>query len=231
MNELLTISIETSCRVGGVALGRGDAILATAELGGSRRHACDLLPAIDGLLREQGASPTDLDEVYISVGPGGFTGLRVGVTAVRTMGTCQPSLRIVAVPTPLAIAQNVLDMPWQRLGVVLAGKRHPDPSAHVTWVDRQAATCSDGEILPADALWDASRADGTVLIGEALGYLETPDDVNVFDESRWYPTAQSVWRLGRQMSADGKTTPASQLLPHYARRPEAIRLWEKLHGA
>ena len=50
-----------------------------------RRHAADFLPLIHGLLRDQNWPPSSLTHVFVSVGPGSFTGLRIGVTIARTL--------------------------------------------------------------------------------------------------------------------------------------------------
>ncbi len=49
-------------------------------------------------------------------------------------------------------------------------------------------------------------------------------------ESLWWPRAENVYAVGRQMAAAGQYTPAGDLLPLYIRRPEAEEKWEKLHG-
>ncbi|NBB95093.1 MAG: tRNA (adenosine(37)-N6)-threonylcarbamoyltransferase complex dimerization subunit type 1 TsaB, partial [Planctomycetes bacterium] len=121
----VSVAIEASCRRGAVALGVGDELRDARELGSTRKHAAMLLPALEALLGEASLAPVDVDELYVSVGPGSFTGLRVGLTAARTWGQMQPDLRIAAVPTPLAIAVNV-DADWQHVGVLLAAKRAGD---------------------------------------------------------------------------------------------------------
>ena len=47
------------------------------------QHAAEILPRIDGLCRQQNLSPGDLDELYLSIGPGSFTGLRIAVRCDR----------------------------------------------------------------------------------------------------------------------------------------------------
>jgi tRNA threonylcarbamoyl adenosine modification protein YeaZ len=50
-----------------------------AELSSTRAHASDLLPALDGLVRALGRAPREIDAVYVGLGPGSYTGLRVGI--------------------------------------------------------------------------------------------------------------------------------------------------------
>src|SRR5262245_14211632 len=77
--------IETSGRPGRVALAVGESLLAGVHLDEVRRHARDLAPAAAERLRGQGWKPRDLQCVIVSLGPGSYTGLRVGVISARTL--------------------------------------------------------------------------------------------------------------------------------------------------
>jgi tRNA threonylcarbamoyladenosine biosynthesis protein TsaB len=226
----LSIAVETSCRAGAVALGRGDELLSVRSLGPAGRHAGELVPALDALLREHDAAPGDLSEVYVSAGPGSFTGLRVGITAVRTMGQMIPNLRIVAVPTARAAAENLARAEWCNLAVLLAAKEN---TAHVTLFHRENADAeprlAETPFLaePAEFLRRAPRP--LVITGEAMEFLRVdwPADVYPAAPELHLPTAEGVWQVGRRMARRGECTPWNELLPVYARRPEAVRLWEK----
>src|SRR4051794_20872764 len=77
--------IETSGRVGQVGLALGPRLLAERALDATRRHARDLAPAAAELLRGQGWRPRDLAAVLVSLGPGSYTGLRVGVMSAKAL--------------------------------------------------------------------------------------------------------------------------------------------------
>ncbi len=127
--------METSSRTGSVALGIEGELVRSLLLGPSGRYAAELVARMDELLTPESLRPTDVTDVYVSVGPGSFTGLRVGITAARTLAQMIPSLRLVAVPTPLAIAENVSQMDWEHLGVLLAAK---EKIVHATLLKRGA---------------------------------------------------------------------------------------------
>ncbi len=239
MTDTISIAIETSSRAGAVALGRGDKILQTRPLGPSGKHASELLPQIDAMLSAAELGPNDIGEIYISVGPGSFTGLRVGITVARTIGQMVPGAKIVAVPTPLAIAENFLAescdqaQPWENLGVLLAAKRTgKGVSVHATLITRtsggvaevaETITASVDEIL-------AKFPQPILLTGEGLGYvdIEQADGVTIAgSDDICYPRAEGVWNVGRRLAAAGKFTPFNELLPVYSRQPEAVRLWQQ----
>lgn len=84
----MILGIETATPSVGVALGRSDGVAASLQLGsraGSQRHAETLVPAIEFLCRQAGVGLDSLEAVAVDVGPGLFTGLRVGVATAQAM--------------------------------------------------------------------------------------------------------------------------------------------------
>src|SRR5438105_482923 len=77
--------IETSLRVGLVALAQGERVLGERRLDEARRHARDLVPAVRDLLAAHGWKTRELDAVIVSRGPGSYTGLRVGAMSAKTL--------------------------------------------------------------------------------------------------------------------------------------------------
>jgi tRNA threonylcarbamoyladenosine biosynthesis protein TsaB len=77
--------IDTAHRRGHVALARGVRVVGARQLEESRRHARDLVPLAQELLREQAWQARDLAGVIVSRGPGSYTGLRVGVMSAKTL--------------------------------------------------------------------------------------------------------------------------------------------------
>ena len=73
------LSLETSAAVASVALLRDGKVLAEAACDASKKHAETVLPAIDALLRGAGCAMAGLDAFAVDVGPGSFTGVRIGV--------------------------------------------------------------------------------------------------------------------------------------------------------
>ncbi len=95
-------AIETSGRIGEIALGQADRIIASAPLPRRRGHGIGLIPTIDQLCREIGLRPNRLTEVYVSLGPGSFTGLRIAIATVKMLALSR-QVRLVGVPTIEAI--------------------------------------------------------------------------------------------------------------------------------
>ncbi|HUQ68608.1 MAG TPA: tRNA (adenosine(37)-N6)-threonylcarbamoyltransferase complex dimerization subunit type 1 TsaB, partial [Planctomycetaceae bacterium] len=78
------LSLETSGLTGSIALDR-DGVVEQRELAtAGRRHAQTLVAEMRDLLHAHGLRPADVNAVAVSIGPGSFTGLRVGVVCAKT---------------------------------------------------------------------------------------------------------------------------------------------------
>ena len=235
MNDVpdnLSIAIETSSRQGGVALGRGDELVEAEAFDASARHATQLLSRLDALLARADLRPSDLDEVYVSAGPGSFTGLRIGVTVARTLAQALPGLRCVAVPTAWALADGARDMDFQHLAVALDARHGQAWGALFARRDGNVVPAGDPVVAASQELL-ASWPRPLLLLGEATAHedfsadrVETPPP----DSPLHVPTADGVWRVGRRLAREGQFTDGARLLPVYSRKPEAVRLWRERRG-
>jgi tRNA threonylcarbamoyladenosine biosynthesis protein TsaB len=84
----LILAIETATRAGSVALTRGSAILAAASGDASASHSTDLIESIDRILQSSGVLLRDIDLFAAAVGPGSFTGLRIGLATTKSFAMC-----------------------------------------------------------------------------------------------------------------------------------------------
>jgi len=101
------MGVETSCRVGSVAIARDGQIVDRQNFTADRRHAVELIPAARDLIARQGIAPKDVTSLYVSAGPGSFTGMRVGFTFVRALSQVTDAA-VFAVPTCRVIVENLL---------------------------------------------------------------------------------------------------------------------------
>ena len=230
MEEPISIAIETSSQRGGVALGAGDGLVEPVTFRADRRHAVQVVARLEELLRRHGLRAADLAEVYVSIGPGSFTGLRVGITVARVLAQFVPALRCVAVPTAQAVAENAAGLDFENLGVVMdAGEGQVYVVLFRPTADGLAPVGPGRVIRPQRFVEQVPRP--VVLIGEGLGYHRIEGGgILVGEESLWLPRAEGLWRVGRRMAAEGQFVPLAELRPLYLRSPEAVRLWERRHG-
>ena len=103
------LAVETSSRIGSVAIAVGEKLLAESSFAGPTRHSAELFPSICHLLDRFSKRPDQIEHVYISVGPGSFTGLRIAVTMAKIMSLANAA-KIVAVDSLDVTASNVIDL-------------------------------------------------------------------------------------------------------------------------
>ena len=99
------LHIETATDVCSVALSRGEEIIGLKEEAGGNNHAKNLLPFVEEALRQGGCTVKDLDGVAVSVGPGSYTGLRIGVSTAKGIAYTA-GIPVMAIGTLESIAQG-----------------------------------------------------------------------------------------------------------------------------
>src|SRR6266566_866625 len=108
------LAVETSTMSGGAALLDGERVVGEYTLDVRVTHSERLMAAIDQLLNDAGWSAGDLEGLAVAVGPGSFTGLRVGLSTVKGLALAL-AIPIAAVPTLDAMAAM---LPFAALPVV-----------------------------------------------------------------------------------------------------------------
>jgi tRNA threonylcarbamoyladenosine biosynthesis protein TsaB len=230
------LAIETSSRVGSIAVAQGPRVLAEEQFEHGLQHAAQIVPIIDRLCRGQGWGPRDLEQVYVSAGPGSFTGLRIGITLAKTMALAT-GVKLVAVPSVRVIVENA-PAEARHVIVVLDAKRDQIFTARFErgggggdheWIERESAQLA--------SLTDmVARAPRPVhLLGEGIPFHEKfiPKDdggVIVTDALLWRPRAGVVARLGLAKAASGQFVDPDRFVPIYIRKPEAEEKFDVLHA-
>lgn len=103
MKEPRILHIETATNVCSVALSEGGKLLAIKESAEDKSHGSLLTVFMDEVLSEAGFTPGDMDAISVSKGPGSYTGLRIGISAVKGFSYAL-KLPIIGVDTLLALA-------------------------------------------------------------------------------------------------------------------------------
>ncbi|MFN0054615.1 MAG: tRNA (adenosine(37)-N6)-threonylcarbamoyltransferase complex dimerization subunit type 1 TsaB [Planctomycetales bacterium] len=222
---MLTLAIETSCSVGGLALFENDACLAERRLHLGQQHGQSLLPEISRLLNDFSRSPKDCQLLAVSVGPGSFTGLRVGVVCAKTLAYAT-GCRIVAVDTHQAIAENA-PAEMSHVHVVSEAQRGDVLVSRYRRKLGHFEIESPLEFLPGDA-WLAGLGAGDVATGPGLAKLvQTAQTGPVrLGGELWLPQGSVVGRLGIALARGERFSDPWALEPLYLRRSSAEEKWE-----
>jgi tRNA threonylcarbamoyladenosine biosynthesis protein TsaB len=236
-NSILTraLAIETSSRVGSVALVENGQVLAEETFPHGLQHAARIIPAIDELCQRLAWKSRDLTELYVSAGPGSFTGLRIGITLAKTLAFTTAA-KIVAVPSVRVLVENA-PSEARHVIIVIDAKRDQIFTARFErsnetepWMLRVPAHLG----TLSEMLDSAPRP--VHLLGEGMpwhGKFIPPDDsrIIIVDEALWRPRAGEVAALGWKMARENQFTPAMELLPIYIRRPEAEEKFDAARAA
>lgn len=107
MNGLKLLGIESSARAASAAVWEDGRLLCEGYVDAGLTHSETLLPVVDAMLRAAALTPDDVDSLAVAAGPGSFTGLRIGIAAVKGMAFAR-SLPCVPVSTLEALAYNLL---------------------------------------------------------------------------------------------------------------------------
>jgi tRNA threonylcarbamoyladenosine biosynthesis protein TsaB len=222
----MLLAIDTSTRHAGVLLWQDGQALASRSWYSRQSHTRELMPAIDGMLKDASLKPADFTAIAIALGPGGFSALRVGMSAAK--GFC------LALDTPI-VGVSTLEIeawPYSNLGrpvcpILDIGR------GEVAWVayessgngwrqTRQpeiAAVAEFSQTAPQDSL---ICGEGVSIHGPALREALSQKAVVVE-----YPgPGLRLWALARLASerlAGGKADDAATLQPFYLRRPTITR--------
>lgn len=214
--------LDTSTDRATVALDRGDGVSLMAPPGTARQHGRGLLASIRDLLRRGGIRPDALSAIVVGLGPGSFTGLRVGLTAAKTLA--------YSVGCPLfgfdsleAIARNA---PPDALRIAAVG----DAQRGDLFAADFARDIVRGPLLRtrptrlerADS-WPGALPAGTYILGPPLGRAEPswPAWVTRGGVETGYPDGDRLIELARERIARGRPDDPWFLEPAYVRRSAA----------
>ena len=220
------LGIETSGLEGWIAIRRDGELLAEVALDRTRRrHAQTLVLEVQQLLQSHQLTARDVDVVAVSIGPGSFTGLRVGVVFANTFAY-STGAKLVAVDTMQAIACVAPDE-FASVGVVADALREEVYFAVYDRIDdlywrRQADVC----ILPLSQWQERLRQSVNprfAITGPGLVKFQAdvPGDVSILDSSHWDPRAASIALLGEQLAEQGVFADPARLEPFYLRKSAA----------
>ncbi len=105
---MTVLGVETATTVCAVALLRGADIVSEESIDEANVHAEKVLTLVDSVLKAAACPAQSIDAVAVSIGPGSFTGLRIGLSTAKGLA-CGLGKPLVAVPTLQALAQRLVD--------------------------------------------------------------------------------------------------------------------------
>lgn len=194
----------------------GDVVRAGAFELRTRGHAEALAPMIAAVMAEAGIAFADLDRLAVTVGPGSFTGLRVGIATARGLGLAA-GLPIVGVTTLEAIAANVpppeLDLCDGRIAVILDARRN---ELYFEIFGSGDAGLGGPRLVPVEDAMALVPASGAVAVGSGAALLAARVPGLVVSKASGQPDAAVFAAL-----AAGRPADSAPPEPLYLRAPDA----------
>ncbi|MCR5758013.1 MAG: tRNA (adenosine(37)-N6)-threonylcarbamoyltransferase complex dimerization subunit type 1 TsaB [Selenomonas sp.] len=228
------LAIDTATQVSSVAVVSDNRLLAELTMQGKLTHSETLLPHIEQVLKMAAVAKENLEGVAVSIGPGSFTGLRIGLAVAKAMSyTLQ--IPLAGVSTLQALAYQ-LPAPGVRVMCLLDAQKG---NAYVESYHWKQGILTVAEPIQVAKITDivaacAALDEPVILLGDAVqkkivGKLELPANVCAAQPHIVMPRAAGVALLGQQKLAAGEQDNVMDLEPVYIRRSEAEVLWEKRH--
>ena len=211
------LAVDTSTMAGGVALLDGDRVIGESLLDVRTTHSERLMIAVDRVLADAGWTIAGVDGFAVAIGPGSFTGLRIGLAAVKGLALAidRP---IAAVPTLEAMAA-ALPCASRPVCPVLDARKGEVYASLFRWDGLVLRREWDDLALSPDAL--AARLHEPVLgVGDGVALVRSPW-ITPARPVRRGPPAAVVASLGADRLRVGDTVPAAALVPFYLRPSEA----------
>jgi tRNA threonylcarbamoyladenosine biosynthesis protein TsaB len=223
------LAIETSTMLGGIAIMDDlSGLIAEVRLNVKSTHSERLMTEIDHVLKQAEFKVSDIDVFAIAIGPGSFTGLRIGLSAVKgfSYATGKP---IVSVPTLEALAWN---FPYCRHPVctMLDARKKEVYSALFKWEDGGFIRLIDEVSIKVDRVLEDIKLSSdkrVVFTGEgAILYrykiIEVMGNKAIFaSPEKIVPSPANVASIGIKKAIKGEFSEPVSLVPFYIRRSEA----------
>lgn len=233
----LILAVDTSAKPVSCALAEDGRVLASFYANTGLTHSQTLMPMIENLLRISGRSAADLDALAVNAGPGSFTGVRIGVSAVKGLAFTA-GLPCVPVSTLLSMAENVATNPSEIVCSLMDARcqqvygalfeRDSDGNLLRICPDAALTIAEMGEMLSSLQKQPRYQSRPIVLVGDGseLCYRLWKDsipNVQLAPASVRYQNASATAVIACQYFNEGQTVSPEELQPVYLRLPQAER--------
>lgn len=215
------LSLNTSTKQYSLALLQNETVLGEYLLSSGSSHFRDLMPCIDDLLKKTSLTPEQLEGVTVAIGPGSFTGIRVGLAVAKGLSQGL-GIPLIGVPTLAGLAsqipyarEDICPVVTSKKGEVFAALFRRDPDNQLTRIEE------DASLEVADLPILIKRK--TIIIGNdftAQSHIiqqYVGKKALLAPQILWNLRASSIGALGLQRLLEGSSDSVSELVPIYLR--------------
>ena len=225
LKNLYVAAIETATRAASVAVCNEDKFTEITQ-DSKLTHSETLLPQFKEVLAMANVNREMIDAIAVSIGPGSFTGLRIGLAAAKALAYAW-NVKIIGVPTLHALAYHfpystvmpMIDAQKNRAYVQIFQKLQPVTDIEILGID---------EAINKAASFAESSQSEVIICGDVCHKIKSlPESVKIASINMRMPRAVNVALCGRDLLNSGKIGNVMNIEPMYIRRSEAEVLWEK----
>ncbi|SDF11737.1 tRNA (adenosine(37)-N6)-threonylcarbamoyltransferase complex dimerization subunit type 1 TsaB [Sporomusa acidovorans] len=223
------LAIDTATLVSSVAIATQDTLVAELTIQTRKTHSERLMPHIASLLSMAEMTQNSIKAVAVSIGPGSFTGLRIGLATAKAMAYAL-HIPLIGVPTLAALAFSC-PVPGVVLAPMLDAQKENVYLGLYEWQNDSVCELQPPQVVP----FTAAKAEldkmerPALMLGEAA-VMHKEDIAHPVPPHVIMPRAGSVAAMAQAMYARGIRHDIATLEPLYIRRSEAEVLWERRHS-
>ncbi len=220
---MILLALSTSGKAASAALMRNGTLLAEAMRDEGRTHSETIMPLAAELLAKHSLSPMDVDVFAADVGPGSFTGVRIGVCAANAMASVK-GVPVIGISSLAALAEPFLGT----TEAVCAALDARNGNGYAALYENGNCTVAPSAVVFAELL--PALPQNTLFVGDAAvihrklieetvpGARFAAEEAHLLTAA---PVAREAWRLFQK----GET--ASEVMPLYLRPTQAERLYKE----
>lgn len=223
------LAMDTSSFPASVAVAEDGIILGERVIRNQRKHSQNIMAMVDGLFDDLGMDISEIDVFAVTVGPGSFTGLRIGISTARAFAQAMKK-QVAEVNTLEALAYNIAGFD----GVVvpmLDARRDEVFTAGYKFTDGVAEEVTAPCVMTIDEIIERYGEDKTVFVGD--GVLIHRNELEVRDNFAFAPMnlcetrASALAVVAVQMAENNKLADYNAVQPVYLRKSQAEREYER----
>ena len=226
------LGVDTSTSCGSLGIIDDDAVVAEYALLRDETHSTRLVPAIQALLKEARLDLNKIDGMAVSLGPGSFTGLRVGLSAVKGLALAAER-SVVGIPTLDALASNLPFTPYVICPLVDARKGEVYTALYKDGEGGRVEQLTPYQVVAPLDLLEKLPLQETIFLGDGVEVYGELIKERFGEKALFAPPhlrflrGSTVAEIGLQRFKKGETDDISSMVPIYVRPSDAEIKWTK----
>lgn len=225
------LAIDTASEVATAAVVEDDVLLGECVLNHKMTHSQKIMPMVESLLENLELDVNDIDVFAVANGPGSFTGLRIGVAAIKGLAHAA-NKPVVGISTLAGLAYN---LPWAEHIIVpiMDARRNNVYTASYIWDEEFRELAEPEAISIEECVESCSNFLDTIFVGDGVKVYGDYIKERLGEHALFAPAsalrqrASSIAMLAMEKAKKGETQHYSELAPFYLRKSQAERELEE----